>query len=319
VADTREPEFIPYVRWAWAIGRSGWWKPSVIVPLSLVLPGGSLLLYAHYVETGRFRATTVDLPLAGLPRSFASSLVHISDLHLTRDDRWARRMVAAVAQVQPQRHPLGVITGDLVKIPMRRDEVVDVLRALPRPAAGWYAVPGGWEHACGISGGRFAPFCREAGIHPLANEAVQVELDGTPVNLVGLDDPECTGPDLRKAFSQADPALPTILLVHQPDLFERVAGRRVDLVLAGHSHGGQVRLPWKGPLYLPRGCQNYVDGIHHRDGATLVISRGLGTTVAPVRLFSRPEVTVLRLRGGAGQGAPGSEYPVEDHPCGRPR
>ena len=309
MADTREPEFIPYIRWAWSIGRARWWKPSVVVPLSLALPGGSLLLYAHYVEPSRFRSTLVDLPLAGLPGSFRSSLVHISDLHLTRDGRWARRMIAAVGKVQPQRHPLGVITGDFVKIPMRRNEVIDVLRTLPRPAAGWFAVPGGWEHACGISGGRFAPFCREAGIHPLVNDAVQVEMSGSAVNLVGLDDPECGGPDLRKALAKADPALPTILLVHQPDLFAQVAGHGVDLVLAGHSHGGQVRLPWKGPLYLPRGCQTYTDGIHRRDGTTMVISRGLGTTVAPVRLFSRPEVAVVRLHAAPEQGKRRSGYP----------
>lgn len=316
MADTREPEFIPYIRWAWSIGRARWWKPSVVVPLSLFVPGGSLLFYAHYIEPGRFRTRRLDLSLAGLPSSFRSSLVHISDLHLTRDGRWARRMIAAIRKVEPQHHPLGVITGDFVKIPMRRDEVIEVLRALPRPAAGWYAVPGGWEHACGISGGRFAPFCQEAGIHPLVNEAVQVDLGGQTVNLVGLDDPECGRPDLRRAMAGADPELPTILLMHQPDLFDEVAGPGVDLVLAGHSHGGQVRLPWKGPLYLPRGCQEYTDGVFHRDGTTLVISRGLGTTVAPVRLLSRPEVTVVRLRGLAGPDVGRSGYPVEA-PAGR--
>jgi len=299
VADTREPEFLPYVRWAWAIGRPAWWNPAVVVPASLLIPGGSLLLYAHYVETRRFRTRHLDLTLPSLPGPFRSSLIHISDLHLNRGGRWARRMIAAVASAQPQRRPVGVITGDLVKTPMRRSQVVEVLRSLPRPQQGWYAVQGGWEHACGVSGERFASFCREAGIHPLINEAVQVDLDGVAVNLVGLDDPECGGPDLPRALAGADPTLPTVVAVHQPDLFARIASEDVDLVLAGHSHGGQVRLPWKGALYLPVGCKEYVDGVHRRNGATLVISRGLGTTVAPVRLFSRPEVTVLRLRGAA--------------------
>jgi uncharacterized protein len=296
-----EQEFIPYTRWTWLLGRPLLWTPWVLVPAAAALPGGSVLLYAHYVAPNRIHTREVTLPLRGAPRSFRSSLIQLSDLHLVREGRWSRRLVAAVQRARPERFPLGVITGDFVWRGMRRSEVLAALRQLPRPAGGWVAVPGGWEHSCGISGSRFGPFCAEAGIHALINETLQVELDGQAVNLVGLDDPESGKPDLQRALRGADPDLPIVVLCHQPDTFDRVAGQ-VDLVLAGHSHGGQVRLPGRGPLWLPTGCRRYHDGVHERDGSTLFVSRGLGTTVAPVRLFSRPEVAVIRLQG-TGPGA----------------
>jgi len=295
-----EQEFIPYTRWTWLLGRPVLWSPWVLWPAALAAPGGSVLLWARYVAPNRIQQREVELPLPGVPPSFRSSLIQLSDLHLVRRGRWSRRLLAAVTRARPERFPLGVITGDFVWRGMRRAEVLDVLRRLPRPAGGWYAVPGGWEHSCGISGARFGPFCAEAGIRTLINETVRIELDGQPINLVGLDDPESGRPDLARALRSADPALPLLVLCHQPDTFARIAGQ-VDLVLSGHSHGGQVRLPGFGPLWLPVGCREYHDGVHERDGSTLFVSRGLGTTVAPIRLFSRPEVVTIQLRGAAGR------------------
>lgn len=254
-------------------------------------------MYARFVEPALFQIRRPDLPFAGAPEGFRSSLVHISDLHLRRDDWWARRLIGTLERARVQDHPVGVITGDFAKHPYKLDEVLDLLRRMPRPRGGWYAVPGGWEYTCGFSGADFEPFCREADLIPLVNRTVRVDLDGQAVNLVGLDDPERGVPDLDVALGGADPDLPTIALCHHPDMLEEVARHPVDLLLTGHSHGGQIRLPGIGPLWLARGCQTYFDGVHALGGTTMSISRGLGTTVAPIRLMTPPELSLIQLHG----------------------
>ena len=235
--------------------------------------------------------------LRGAPPMFRSSLVHLSDLHLRRDGWWERRLLRAVRRARVQDHPLGVITGDFAKLPYRLDEVLDLLRRLPRPAAGWFAVPGGWEYTCGFSGDEFLEFCREARITPLVNRCVRLPLDGQTVNLVGLDDPERGSPDPEAALAAAAPGQPTIALCHHPDMLDVLCQHPVDLLLSGHSHGGQIRLPVLGPLWLAPGCRSYPDGIYHRSGTTMVVSRGLGTTIAPLRFRAPPEIGLIRLRG----------------------
>lgn len=287
---------VPYTPMTWLVSRPLWWTPAVFVPAALLLPGGSVALYARFVERRRIGVREVDLALPGWPSTARASVAHLSDLHLVRDDGWTRHVIGAVRRARVEDHDLGVVTGDFLYKRARPAEVARRLRDLPRPAGGWYAVRGGWENSCGIVRDHFVAFCEDAGMTPLINETAQVELDGQRVNLVGLDDPEGGRPDLAAALEGADPTAPTIVLVHRPDLLDRVAGA-VDLVLAGHSHGGQVRVPGVGPLWLPRGCGRYVAGVYHRDGTTLFVNRGVGTTIAPLRLFSPPEIASLRLRG----------------------
>jgi hypothetical protein len=281
----------------WLVNRPLWWRPRHLIPAALLLPGGSMLLYARFVEPALFRVRRPQLELPGASPAFHSSLVHLSDLHLRRDDWWARRLLRTLDRARVQDHPVGVITGDFAKHPYRIDEVLDLLRRMPRPRSGWFAVPGGWEYTCGLSGDDFEPFCRDAGLIPLVNRSVRVDFDGQPVNLVGIDDPERGDPDLPAALADADPTLPTIALCHHPDMLDEVAQHPVDLFLTGHSHGGQVRLPGIGPLWLARGCRKYHDGVHAQGTTTMAISRGIGTTVAPVRLFTPPEFSLIRLRG----------------------
>jgi len=287
---------VPYTPWTWLLSRPLWWTPAVFLPAMAVLPGGSVLLYARYVEPRRIGVREVDLTVPGWPAEHRASLVHLSDFHFVGDDRRTRRVLRAVQRAGVEEHAAGVITGDFVYKGVRTAEVVEALRRLPQPRGGWFAVRGGWENSCGIVRARFEEFCRDAGITPLINESVRVDLGGRSITLAGLDDPEGGHPDLDEALAGADPDRPVVVLVHRPDLFDALAGR-VALVLAGHSHGGQIRLPGIGPLWLPHGCRRYIDGVYRKDGSTLFVNRGLGTTVAPLRLFTPPEIAILNLRG----------------------
>jgi hypothetical protein len=116
------------------------------------------------------------------------------------------------------------------------------------------------------------------------------------LTLVGTDDVLAGDPDLEAAF--AGVSGPVMVLTHSPAIFPRVVRPGVRVVLAGHTHGGQVRIPGLGPFFLPRGSGDYPWGWYEQDGAWMFVSRGLGWSVAPVRWGAPPEVAMIELRPG---------------------
>ena len=136
-------------------------------------------------------------------------------------------------------------------------------------------------------------FYANAGVHLLLNSGTLLRND---VWLAGVDDPYTGKPSLEGALTGAPPGVYEILLFHSPAYFDRVAGH-VDLCLAGHTHGGQVRPPFMPPLWLPKGCWPYVAGWYEAKGtkSKMYVNRGIGTSLLPIRFNSRPEVTILTV------------------------
>jgi predicted MPP superfamily phosphohydrolase len=115
--------------------------------------------------------------------------------------------------------------------------------------------------------------------------------------LAGLDDDLSGAPDVAAAEREVPVGGFVLGLFHSPASFGRVAGRW-PLALAGHTHGGQVRVPLLPPLWLPGGSGDYVAGWYEEAGSRLFVSRGVGTSIAPLRFFCRPEVALVTLRPG---------------------
>ena len=141
----------------------------------------------------------------------------------------------------------------------------------------------------------------------LRNEAVYIERGGSRLELAGIDDPAFirTGESASvRAEAELEGLLDsdcyTVLLAHRPELIETYAGAGAELTLSGHAHGGQVRLPLIGALYAPgQGFfPNYTAGLYTVDGAALVVSRGLGNSLIPLRFNNRPELVLVTLRSG---------------------
>ena len=136
-------------------------------------------------------------------------------------------------------------------------------------------------------------------IRVLRNEAIPIERDGDRCWLAGIKDVLVRrGADLPSALRPIPSGEPVVLLAHEPDYADYVARYPVDLQLSGHSHGGQIRLPWLRPLYLPPLARKYYQGMYKVRNLTLYTSRGLGTIRLPVRLNCAPEVTLITLRRG---------------------
>jgi predicted MPP superfamily phosphohydrolase len=176
--------------------------------------------------------------------------------------------------------------------------VLEALAELRAPL-GVYAVPGNHDYIVGIETWH-RQLARQPHIRDLTNSAVLCEVRGVPLCIAGVDDLSEGEPHLdalpppeRRAF--------TILLAHDPEQAERSrrAYDQVDLILSGHTHGGQVRLPGIGPLRDPLHPERYATGVQRLPWTTVYTSRGIGTVHLPVRLLCRPEVAILELTSGA--------------------
>jgi len=151
------------------------------------------------------------------------------------------------------------------------------------------------NHDGGTDPGRVKELLRDQGLPVMDNEAKPIERAGQRIWIAGLDDrPDET--DLRPALKGIPGDELVIVLVHEPDVADFISKYPVDLQLSGHSHGGQVRLPLIGPLYLPRLGRKYPRGLRRIGPLTLYTNVGIGTMGLPIRLDCPPEVTLLTLR-----------------------
>ncbi len=159
---------------------------------------------------------------------------------------------------------------------------------------GLWAVMG--NHDYSTDPDRVTSALRAEGIQVLSNQSVPIERNGGRFWLGGVDDVLGGGADLGATLHHVPADEATVLLAHEPDYADYVARSPVDLQISGHSHGGQVRMPFVGPVYLPDMARKYVWGLYKVGGLTLYTNPGLGTVGIPVRWNCPPEITVLTLR-----------------------
>ena len=174
-----------------------------------------------------------------------------------------------------------------------------------------YAVFGNSEHKNGVRPYAFSRTLAEQGIPPLMNRHVRLTRGGAQIALAGVDDPVNDLDRLEDALAGIPADLFTLVLMHSPDGIAEAVVRGVDLVLSGHTHGGQIRLPWYGALYTHSAMgRRMSDGYYSRrrlrraigirPGRTqLYVTRGIGVSGLALRFLTRPELTVLTLRRGA--------------------
>ncbi len=244
--------------------------------LVLVVAVDALGVEPHWPERTHQR---IVVPLAAPLR-----VLHLTDLHgkgLGTNER------AVLRTIEEEKPDVIVITGDTIDRGAFAP-YAEFLGSLKAPL-GVYAVEGNWEHW------RPAPdedaVWAAAGITMLRNEARRLRDD---VWIVGLDDATAGRPDAESALAQVPHGVATIALFHSPLPFADLAGR-VSVAFAGHTHAGQVRLPFHVTPVLPKNTGPYVEGRFDERGSTLYVSRGVGTSILPVRFFCRPEIAVHDL------------------------
>jgi predicted MPP superfamily phosphohydrolase len=219
----------------------------------------------------------------------------LSDFHLYPFTPlpFLKRAVEETNRLQPD---LTVLLGDFVDQTVEAMEELGPLLGTLNAKLGIFAVLGNHDHRKGAA--RVAERLGREGIEVLVNRGVSLQVSKAPLHLAGVD--SISGRfDLRAALGGVRSGLPTVLLAHEPDTADAaLADGRVCLQLSGHSHGGQVRLPGLGRLGLPLGARKYPFGSYRFEGLFLHTSRGLGTTGAPIRLGSVPEISEVVLLAG---------------------
>lgn len=234
--------------------------------------------------------TQHTVPVPFLPESLRGfRVVQLSDLHrsyMTPD----YRLRSAVDMANALCPDITVITGDLVTQDKADIEPCAQIVSGLQARLGVYAILG--NHDYYTDGPKVTAALRRVGIHVLINQSVRLS---PGLWLVGLDEDRHGKPDIAKAFSDIPAEEAVLALVHNPAYAEKLSDRHC-IAFAGHTHGGQIRLPVLTPRELRRiGAKHYRAGWYTLDKARLYVNRGLGQVGLPVRFFCRPELSVFTL------------------------
>lgn len=232
-----------------------------------------------------FELTTHRVALPGLRERV--SILQLTDVHVRHPTPGLTKLANALSELSAD---IVVLTGDIVAREWKHTAVHYFLSRLPRARLGTYAVMGNWEHWAGFTTDRWRDALEPHGVRLLLNEG----LDVGPLHLVGTDDGTAAKPDFDTILADL-PDRPTVVLSHSPAIFPKIARPGVHLVLSGHTHGGQVRVPRVGALWVPMGTGRYVLGFYEEQGTLLAVGRGLGWSLAPVRAGCPPEVVRFEL------------------------
>jgi len=228
-------------------------------------------------------------------------IVQFSDTHLGSDYSLTQ-LQGLVENINDQNPDLIVFTGDLIDnsaIYKEKNEISPILMQL-KATYGKYAIYG--NHDVGGAGKTvYSQVLTNAEFTILENASKTIQLkDGHEFSIIGLDDYLLGKPNPKNAFKKINKNAFSILLVHEPDIANRLNEYPIDVQLSGHSHGGQVKLPFHKAIYTPPLATKYTEGLYEIKKSLkpmkLYVNRGIGTTRLPVRFFSQPELSVFTLR-----------------------
>ena len=277
------------------VTRRGFFKAGVFA-------AGGLALYAGEIERHWVDVHQVEIRLGNLPEVFRGfRIAHMADFHYGEysEPTFIRSVVRMVNALRPD---MIALTGDFISAgPMvMRISVdfayhcADLLGRFECPLK--FAAMG--NHDVLVSRVDVTDALQSRGIPVLHNNSIPIEKDGARFWLAGVADTIIgNGADLNAAIPRRREASkePLILMAHEPDYADEVIGSGVDLMLSGHTHGGQVRIPFMPPMNLPPMGKKYVEGHFSLSGLQLYVTRGIGTVEVPFRFRCPPEITLITL------------------------
>lgn len=251
--------------------------------------------WSFFTESRFIKVEKIAIKIKNLSPSFEKTkIAHISDLHSRNFGKKEKELIRSLKELNPE---FIFITGDLVDWETRnlascRNFWKELSKNFPEKIFGVF---GNHDH----KNPKFKDirnFLKESGIKILENEAVKIRKNGDMVYLIGLDDPHEDRDNIDKAMAGINELLPKILLAHSPEVFRRVRERNLDLILVGHTHGGQVNIPFITDVFLPlKHEKKYKRGIFKENSTYLYVNRGIGTTLLPIRFNSPPEIALITL------------------------
>ena len=264
----------------------------------LMVVGILIGFYSAYVEPHLLRVKQYDMKfeqVAGNPITVVQfSDTHVGDFFTTED------LKKVVDKINEQQADLVLFTGDLMDNAAEYDGSIDEIATILskiKATNGKYAVFGNRDYGGGAE--RFYEDLMEsAGFEVLVNSSRTLEVKGTTISLFGADDALIGYYNSNKTMQGISNDHLNLLLIHEPDLISDFLSYPIDLATAGHSHGGQVYIPFYGPLLTTALAEDYVRGLYDFENnrkTLLYVNTGIGNTKVPFRLFNVPQISVFKL------------------------
>ena len=259
-------------------------------------------------DNARIVVTEMEVGSTRLPKEFDGyRIAHVSDLHNDEFGENNERLLSVIKKTEPD---MIAITGDLLD--SRRTDAEKALNFVRQAVkiAPCYYVTGNHESRETESYGQMEEAMKEAGVIVLRNEKLTLEKEGAQITVAGIDDPRFVldsdrlgkmkrtiGPILNELLQDVPEEQFRLLLSHRPELFELYCELGIDVVLAGHVHGGQFRIPGVGGIIGPgQGLlPDYDAGLYSKGDTNMVLSRGLGQSIVPFRINNPPELVLVTL------------------------
>jgi predicted MPP superfamily phosphohydrolase len=246
-------------------------------------------------EANRVVLTRHDVRIPGLPLALDNvRIAQITDVHLPGNQLAARAVVELIRQERPE---VVVLSGDMTETVRASSQVRDFVVKV-RGSIATVAVLGNWEYRAGAAGETARATYQGTGAELLVNQTKIVPVGAASLALVGLDDLLAGRPDLAQARRGLNGESLEIWLMHEPALADTLAAAkppRPALLLAGHTHGGQIRIPFLPPV-KPIGAGRFLEGWYRDTLAPLYVSRGVGTTGIQARFRCPAELPIFTLR-----------------------
>lgn len=262
-----------------------------------------LLIIFLFVQNNSIQLTKLNITIKDLPDSLEGyKILHISDLHSKSFGNNQSMLVQKIKRTNPD---IIVVSGDTIDVRKYNENsalsLLGQIRNIPI-----YLVTGNHEYWSN----RFNQFEKKLeniSVIVLRNELETITVGDGKINIVGIDDKSFFGEiSYENAISKLSNGVEddglNILLAHRPDYINEYSKYNYDVVFSGHAHGGQIRLPFIGGLFAPNqgAFPKYTEGKHTVNNTTIIISRGLGNSVFPQRIFNRPEIILVTLNKEVG-------------------
>jgi predicted MPP superfamily phosphohydrolase len=246
-------------------------------------------------ERFMYQTRQVELTIRDLPDAFKGwKIVQFSDVHFgfhyEADD--FRRVVKMINKLKPD---MLFFTGDLLdRAWSEQSPVLPILQELKKPRGGKWAVLGNHDYA---SKDRAIQLLQDSEFRVLINSHSYIDYNGQRLYIAGVDDYLFGKYDIKKTLQGLSDQDCVLLLAHEPDTADFSWNLGVNAQFSGHSHGGQIRLPFMKPFFTPELAQIYLEGFYTvgERKMPLYVNRGIGTSTLPIRFFCRPEITVFHL------------------------
>lgn len=273
---------------------------KITISLVFLIAFTALIVWIVWGNTA-LESNTITISSKRLPKAFNGfRIAHISDLHNAEFGTKNENLLAMLSSAEPD---IIVITGDIID---SRHTDIDIAINFAKEAgklAPCYFVTG--NHEARINNyTELESGLIDSGVIVLHDEEVIIERDGGHISLLGIDDPNFTrseggansiSPKKISGLRSTDGY--SVLLSHHPEFFSQYCAADIDLALCGHAHGGQIRLPFIGGLIAPgQGLfPKYDSGLYTNANTNMVVSRGIGNSIVPLRFNNRPEIVLVEL------------------------